>query len=129
MHNSFPLYHDTCRFLESLFNLHLISFLSYVRIIRLDVQRSGLGLGDLRGVRLESGGNLGGGELLNLLGGTADEGAGVEELVQLGEDRGEEGGAADALEEVVVLAELLDVVGGLVGEDTCGLLAGNVRRA
>lgn len=72
----------------------------------------------MRGVGLDGGGDLGGGELLNLLGGTADESRGVQEGFQLGENGVEEGGAADALEQVVVLAELLDVVGGLVGEDT-----------
>lgn len=81
------------------------------------MQSGGLGLGDLCGIRLESGGNFGRGELLDLLGGTADEGAGVEEGVQLGDDGVEECGAADTVEKVVVLALLLDVVGGLVGEN------------
>jgi hypothetical protein len=49
--------------------------------IGLDVQSRGLGLGDLCGVRLESGGDFGRGELLDVLGGAADEGAGVEEGV------------------------------------------------
>lgn len=71
----------------------------------------------MRGVGLDGGGDLGGGELLNLLGSTANEGRGVEEIVQLGENGVEECGAADALEQVVVLAVLLDVVGSLVGED------------
>lgn len=69
---------------------------------------------------LDSGRNLGSGELLNLLGRTADKGRGIEESVQLGEDGVEEGGAADAVEQVVVLAVLLDIVGGLVGKDACG---------
>ena len=72
----------------------------------------------MRLVRLQRLLNLGGGELLHLLGSAADEGAGVQEAVELIQDRGEEGGAADAVQEVVVLALLLDVVGGLVGEDT-----------
>ena len=84
----------------------------------LDVERGGLGLGQVRLVRLQRLLNLGGGELLHLLGSAADEGAGVQEAVELIQDRGEEGGAADAVQEVVVLALLLDVVGGLVGEDT-----------
>lgn len=72
----------------------------------------------MRGVRLEGGGNLGGGELLDLLGSTADEGAGVEKGVELGDDRVEESGTADTVKEVVVLALPLDVVGSLVREDT-----------
>jgi hypothetical protein len=83
----------------------------------LDVQSRSLALGNVRGVGLDGGCDLGGGELLDLLGGTADEGGGVQEVVQLGENGVEEGGAADAVEQVVVLAVLLDVVGGLVGED------------
>jgi hypothetical protein len=81
------------------------------------VQSRGLALGNVRGVGLDGGSDLGGGELLDLLGSTADESRGVQEVVQLGENGVEEGGAADALEQVVVLAVLLDVVGGLVGED------------
>lgn len=69
-------------------------------------------------VRLQRGSHLSRGELLHLLRGTADKSTGVEQAVQLREDGVEEGGAADALEQVVVLALLLDVVGGLVGEDT-----------
>lgn len=82
------------------------------------MQSRGLALGNVRGVGLDGGSDLGGGELLDLLGRTTDEGGGVEEGVQLGENGVEECGAADALEQVVVLAELLDVVGSLVGEDT-----------
>lgn len=81
------------------------------------MQGRGLPLGNVRSVRLESGSHLGRGELLHLLRGAADESAGVEQAVQLGQNGVEEGGAADALEQVVVLALLLDVVGGLVGED------------
>lgn len=84
----------------------------------LNVKSRGLALGNVRGVGLDGGSDLGGGELLDLLGGTADESRGVQEVVQLGENGVEEGGAADAVEQVVVLAVLLDVVGGLVGEDT-----------
>ncbi len=84
------------------------------------MQRRGLALGNVLGIRLDSGRNLGSGELLNLLGRTADEGRGIEEGVQLGEDGVEEGRAADAVEQVVVLAVLLDVVGGLVRKDACG---------
>ena len=84
----------------------------------LNVQSRGLPLGNVRGVGFDGGSDLGGGELLDLLGRTTDEGGGVEESVQLGENRVEECGAADALEEVVVLAKLLDVVGSLVREDT-----------
>lgn len=69
-------------------------------------------------VRLQSLLDLGRSELLDLLRGTADESAGVKEGVELVENGGKERGAADAVEEVVVLAELLDVVGGLVGKDT-----------
>lgn len=81
------------------------------------MQSRGLALGNVRSVGLDGGGDLGGGELLDLLGGTANEGRGVEEVIQLGKDGVEESGAADALEQVVVLAVLLDVVGSLVGED------------
>jgi hypothetical protein len=88
------------------------------RLPALDVESGGLGVGEVGFVGLKSLLDLRGGELLNLLRGTADEGAGVEEGVELVEDRGEEFGATDAVEEVVVFTELLDVVGGLVGEDT-----------
>lgn len=81
------------------------------------MQRRGLTLSNVRGIGLDGGSDLGGGELLDLLGGTADKGGGIEEAVQLGEDGVEECGAADALEQIVVFAVLLDVVGGLVGED------------
>lgn len=76
-----------------------------------------LGQGGL--VRLECVLHLGRDELLDLLRSTASEGARVEEGVQFTQDGGKELGATDALQEVVVLAVLLDVVGGLVGEDTC----------
>lgn len=82
------------------------------------MQSRGFGLGDLRGVGLESSSNLGGGELLNLLGGTSDESTGIEKGVQLGDDGVEEGGAADTVKQVVVLTLLLNVVGSLVREDT-----------
>lgn len=91
------------------FNPHLIR--------ALDVQGSGLRLGNVRGVRLKGGSHLRAGEPFHLLWGATDKGTGVEEALQLGEDRVEEGGAADTLEQVIVLALLLDVVGGLVGED------------
>jgi hypothetical protein len=87
---------------------------------RLDVQGRGLALGNDVSVGLDGSGNFGRGELLHLLGSAADEGAGIQEGIQLGDDGVEEGGAADALDQVVVLALLLDVVGGLVGEDTWG---------
>jgi hypothetical protein len=59
-------------------------------------------------------------KLLHLLGSTADEGAGIEESIKLVKDGGEEGGATDAFDQIVVLSELLDVVRCLVGEDACG---------
>jgi hypothetical protein len=83
------------------------------------VQSRGLTLGNNSSVGLDGGSHLGSGELLNLLGSTANEGAGVEEGLELGDDGVEEGSAADTLDEVVVLTLLLDVVGSLVGEDTC----------
>lgn len=83
----------------------------------LNVQGSGLGLGNVRSIRLESGSDLGSGELLHLLRGPTNKGTGVEEALKLGDDGVEEGGAADTVEQVVVLALLLDVVGGLVGEN------------
>lgn len=82
------------------------------------MQSRGLALGNVLRVGLDGGGNLGGGELLDLLRGTADESAGVQEGVELRNDGLEEGGAADTLDQVIVLALLLDVVGSLVGEDT-----------
>lgn len=81
------------------------------------MQSRGLPLGNVRSVRLEGGSHLGRGELLHLLWGAADESAGIEQAVQLGENGVEEGGAADSLEQVVILALLLDVVGGLVREN------------
>ena len=93
----------------------------------LDVEIRGLGLEEMLLVGLQGLLDLGRGEFLDLLGRTANEGAGVEEGVELVQDRGEEGGAADALDEVVVLSELLDVVGGLVGENTCGILVSGVK--
>jgi hypothetical protein len=87
------------------------------------VQSRGLALGNDSGVGLDGGSHLGSGELLNLLGSTANKGAGVEEGLELGNDGVEEGGAADTLDEVVVLTLLLDVVGSLVGENTCIELA------
>jgi hypothetical protein len=86
------------------------------------VQGRGLAFGNVLGVRLDGGGHLGGGEFLDLLGGTADESAGVEEGVELRNNGLEEGGAADTLDQVVVLALLLDVVGSLVGEDACAYI-------
>ena len=85
----------------------------------LDVKSRGLGLGQLRLVRLQRLLNLSGSELLHLLGRAAHEGARVQEAVQLVQDRGEEGGAADSVEEVVVLAVFLYLVGGFVREDAC----------
>lgn len=82
------------------------------------MQSRGFGLSDLRGVGLESSSNLGGGELLNLLGSTSDESTGIEKGVQLGDDGVEESGAADTVKQVVVLTLLLNVVGSLVREDT-----------
>lgn len=86
--------------------------------VPLNVQGRGLALGNGAGVGLDGSGHLGAGELLDLLRSTADEGAGIEKGVQLRDDGVEEGGAADALDQVVVLTLLLDVVGSLVGEDT-----------
>lgn len=82
------------------------------------MKRRGLGSSEISLVGLQSLLDLGRGEFLDLLRGTTDKGAGVEESVELAEDRGEELGAADAVEEVVILAVLLNVVGGLVREDT-----------
>ena len=87
--------------------------------VTLNAERRGLSLGKGRGIWLEGLLDLSGGELLDLLGGTADEGAGVEEGVEFAQDGVEECGAADALEQVVVLSVLLDIVCRLVGEDTC----------
>jgi hypothetical protein len=87
------------------------------------MQSRSFALGNDSGVGLDGSSHLGSGELLNLLGSTANKGAGVEKGLELGNDGVEEGGAADTLDEVVVLTLLLDVVGSLVGEDTCIELA------
>ena len=68
-------------------------------------------------IRLKRSLDLGARELLHLLRRAADKRARVEETVQLVENRAEERRVPDALEEVVVLPVLLDVVAGLVGED------------
>lgn len=83
------------------------------------MQSRSLSLGQRRLVRLEGVLHLGRGELLDLLGSTADESARVKEGVELAQNGGEELSATDALQQVVVLSVLLDIVGGLVGEDTC----------
>ena len=82
------------------------------------MQVRSLALGELRCVRLERSGHLRRGELLDLLRRATDEGLRIQQTVQLGQNGVEESGAADALEEVVVLAMLLDIVGGLVGKHT-----------
>lgn len=68
----------------------------------------------MRCVRLESLLDFGRSKFLNLLRGTTHKGAGVEKGVELVENRTEESSAADAVEKVVVLAVLLDIIGGLV---------------
>ena len=78
-------------------------------------------------VLLERGLDLGADELLDNLGRAADEAAGVGQAVDLGEDRLEERSDLDALDQVVVLAFLLDHGTGLVREDAdllVGVLAG-----
>jgi hypothetical protein len=78
-------------------------------------------------VLLERGLDLGGDELLDNLGRAANEAAGVGEAVDLGENGLEERRDLDALDQVVVLALLLDHGAGLVGEDAdllVGVLAG-----
>lgn len=82
------------------------------------MQGRGLALSNGGSVGLDGGGHLGGGELLDLLGSAANEGASVQKSVELGDDGLEEGGAADTLNQIVVLALLLHVVGSLVGENT-----------
>jgi hypothetical protein len=67
-------------------------------------------------VLLERGLDLGADELLNDLGRAADEAAGVGQAVELGENGLEERRDLDAIEQVIVLAFLLDHGGGLVGE-------------
>lgn len=89
----------------------------------LDMKSRRLRLGEMGLIRLKNLLDLCRDEFLNLLRGAADEGARVEEGFELAQDGAEELGAADALEQVVVLAVLLDVVGGLVGEDACGDLS------
>lgn len=95
--------------------LFILLFRFYVQA--LDVKSRGLGLGNFRGVGLKSLGHFDAGELLDLLRSTTNEGAGVKKAIQFGEDRTEELGAADTVEEVVVLTVLLNIVGGLVRED------------
>lgn len=75
------------------------------------------------GVRLEGGLDPLGDELVDLLGGTADKGRGVEEGVELSPDGLEVVVLLDALDEVVVAALLLDDGTGLVREDTDLLVA------
>lgn len=84
----------------------------------LNVQGRCLTLSNGGSVGLDGSGHFSGSELLDLLGSAANESAGVQESVQLGDDGLEEGGAADTLNQVVVLALLLDIVGSLVGENT-----------
>ena len=90
----------------------------------LDMERRRLRLGDMGLIKLQGLLDLRRDELLNLLRGTAHKGARVEEGFELTQDGAEELGAADALEQVVVLAVLLDIVGGLVGEDAYGDILG-----
>jgi len=78
-------------------------------------------------VLLERGLDLCVDELLDNLGRAADEAAGVGQAVDLGEDGLEERRDLDALDQVVVLALLLDDGAGLVGEHAdllVGVLAG-----
>lgn len=70
------------------------------------------------GVGLEGGGNFSGGKFLDLLRGAADKSGGVQKGIQLGNDGLEESSAADTLDQIVVLALLLNIVGGLVRENT-----------
>ena len=97
---------------------------NYVRSTRafkskLDVQGRSLRLGQGGLVWLERVLHLGRDELFDLLRSTASEGARIKEGVQFTQDGGKELGATDAFQEVVVLAMLLDVVGGLMREDAC----------
>lgn len=82
------------------------------------MQGSGLAVKQARLVWLKRVLHLGRGELLHLLGSAADKGARIKEGIELAQNRAEELGAADAFQQVVVLSMLLDVVCGLVGEDT-----------
>lgn len=92
----------------------------------LHVQLNGVAV-ELALVLLESGLHLGGDELLDNLGAAADEAAGVGEGVDVGEDGLEERPDLDALDQVVVLAFLLDDGAGLVRENT-NLLVGVLAR-
>ena len=69
-------------------------------------------------VRLKRFLHLGRSELLHLLGSAADKGARVKEGIELAQNRGEELGATDAFQQIVVLSVFLDIVRSLVGEDT-----------
>lgn len=73
---------------------------------------------DVLGVGLEGSGHFSGGKLLNLLRGAADKSSSIQKGVQLGDDGLEESSAADTLDQIVVLALLLNIVGGLVRENT-----------
>ena len=90
--------------------------------VQLNMQDRGLPVKQNGLVRLKRVLHLGRGELLHLLGSAADKSARVKEGIELGQNGAEELGATDTFEQVVVLSVLLDVVGGLVGEDTCDLL-------
>lgn len=90
-------------------------------LYKLNVQSRSLALGQRRLIRLKGVLHLGRGELLHLLGSSADKSARVKEGVEFAKNGGKEWCATDAFQQVVVLSVLLDVVGGLVGEDTCVL--------
>lgn len=87
-------------------------------ICHLNVQGRGLRLGQDGFVRLKRVLHFSRDELLDLLRSTAGKGARVEEGIQFAQDGAKEFSATNALQQVVVLAVLLDIVGCLVGKNT-----------
>lgn len=89
----------------------------------LDRELGGLDVLDLVLVLLDGGVDPLGDELVDLLGGAADEGLGVEELGELVNDGGEVGVGLDTVDEVVLASLLLDDGAGLVRQDADLLVA------
>lgn len=69
-------------------------------------------------IRLKSVLDLAGSEFLHLLRSASNKSAGVKERIKLAQDRAKESGLAHPFKQVVVPPVFLDIVRGLVGEDT-----------
>ena len=103
--------------------LLLVSIRLRRTVLLLNRELGSLDVGKGSRVGLESGLDPLGDKAVDLLGGTADEGLGVEERVELGDNGGKVRLGLDALDEVVLAALLLDNSTGLVREDTDLLVA------